>query len=328
MKLQQIRYLCEVVDNAMLLSGAAIALNTSQSGISRQIKALEAELGSPLLVRSGKRILRLTPAGEAILAIGRRMLFDAERIQRVSDDRLRESEGEFVIATTHLHARYALPECVRKFIARYPKVALSLRQGTPVQLAEWVSTGRADLFIGAAPPISMPGVLLLPYYKLHRIVLAPPNHPMLKAGKLTLATIARYPMITYDPNFPSRATIATAFERAGLQLRIVLSATDADLMKAYVKLGFGIAVVGDIAFDPREDRDLRAIDARHLFAPNPIHVGLNRNRMLRGFMFDFVALFAPHLTRKVIEKALAEVAPQQQAAAPRRRAATLVRGQA
>jgi LysR family cys regulon transcriptional activator len=127
----------------------------------------------------------------------------------------------------------------------------------------------------------------------------------LKAGKLTLETIARYPMITYDPSFPGRGTIATVFERAGLRPRIALSATDADLMKAYVKLGFGIAVVGAIAFDARDDRDLCAIDARHLFPPNQIHVGLNRSRALRGYMFDFITLFAPHLTRKAVEKALA-----------------------
>jgi LysR family transcriptional regulator, cys regulon transcriptional activator len=321
MKLQQIRYLCAIVDHAMLLSGAAAALNTSQSGISRQIKALEEELGSPLLVRSGKRILRLTIAGEAALEIGRRMLFDAERIQRSSDDRLREAEGEFVVATTHLHARYALPECVRTFIARYPKVALSLRQGTPAQLAEWVSTGSADLFIGAAPPVPTRDVLLLPYYQLQRLVLAAPDHPILKEGKLTLAAIARCPMITYDHSFPSRATIAGAFEQAGLQTRIVFSATDADLMKAYVRLGFGIAVVGHIAFDARRDRDLRAIDARHLFAPNQIYVGLNRNRMLRGHMFDFITMLAPHLTRKVVEKALVAPLPKERPAKPRGRPA-------
>ncbi len=305
MKLQQIQCLREIVDHDMNLSLAAAALNTSQSGVSRHIKTLEAELGSPLLVRRGKRILRLTAAGEAVLDVGRRMLLDAERIQRVTDDRLREAEGEFTVATTHLHARYALPDAVRRFIARYPKVRLSLRQGTPLQILDWVATGRVDLSIGAAPPLPMPGVLTLPYYQLHRVVLAPPQHPILKAGKLTLATIARYPTITYDPNFPGAGSIAAAFERACLQPRVVLSATDADLMKAYVKLGFGIAVVGAIAFDPRADKDLRAIDARHLFPPNQIHVGLNRSRSLRGYMFDFIALFAPHLTRKVIEKALA-----------------------
>ena len=81
-------------------------------------------------------------------------------------------------------------------------------------------------------------------------------------------------------------------------------------MKAYVKLGFGIAVVGAIAYDAREDRDLRAIDARHLFPPNQIYVGLNRSRSLRGYMFDFITLFAPHLTRKVVEKALAAPEPK------------------
>ncbi len=319
MKLQQLRHLREIADHGLSLSAAAAALNTSQSGISRQIKTLEAELGSPLLVRRGKRILRLTAAGEAVLDVARRMLLDAERIERLSDDRLHESEGEFVVATTHLHARYALPETVRAFIARYPKVRLSLRQGTPVEIAEWVATGRADLSIGAAPPTPMPGLALLPYYQLHRVVLAPPRHPILRAGRLTLATIARYPMITYDPSFPGASAIVAAFERAGLEPRIVLSATDADLMKAYVKLGFGIAVVGEIAVDARRDRDLRALDARHLFAPNQIHVGLNRSRALRGYMFDFITLIAPHLTRKAVEKALAmpeRGAPQ----APRRAA--------
>ncbi|HEY4142440.1 MAG TPA: LysR substrate-binding domain-containing protein [Pseudolabrys sp.] len=319
MKLQQIRYLREIVDHDMVLSAAAATLNTSQSGLSRHIKALEAELGSPLLVRRGKRILRLTPAGEEVLEVGRRILLDAERIRRVTDDRLRETEGDFVVATTHLHARYALPETVRTFIKRYPKVRLSLLQGTPVQIAEWVAAGRVDLSICAAPPVAMPGVLLLPYYELHRVVLAKPGHPILKSGKLTLETIARYPMITYDPSFPGRGTINTAFERAGLQPRIVLSATDADLMKAYVKLGFGIAVVGAIAFDARQDSDLRAMDAKHLFPPNQIYVGLNRSRSLRGYMFEFISLFAPHLTRKAVEKTLA--APEQQGSSvPRPRA--------
>jgi LysR family cys regulon transcriptional activator len=304
-KLQQLRYLREIVDHDMSLSAAAAALHTSQSGVSRYVKALEDELGCPLLVRRGKRILGLTDAGQQVLGISRRMLLDAERMQRITDDRLREAEGEFVVATTHLHARYALPEVVRGFIRRYPKVALNLRQSTPVQAAEWVSTGQVDLSIAAAPPMPMPGMVLLPYYQLHRLLLSPPRHPILRAGKVTLETIARYPMITYDSSFPGSGAIAEVFVRAGLKPRVVLSATDADLMKAYVKLGFGIAVVGEIAFDPKTDHDLRAVQVRHLFPPNQIHVGLNQARALRGYMFDFISMFAPHLTRHVVERALA-----------------------
>jgi LysR family cys regulon transcriptional activator len=155
-----------------------------------------------------------------------------------------------------------------------------------------------------------------PRQLLALVVLATRGHPILKAGKLTLETIARYPMITYDASFPGRGTINTAFERAGLQPRIVLSATDADLMKAYVKLGFGIAVVGAIAFDARQDHDLGALYASHLYPPNQIHVGLNRSRSLHGYMFEFISLFAPHLTRKVLEKAL--TAPEQMRASPPR----------
>src|SRR5262249_49119997 len=143
-----------------------------------------------------------------------------------------------------------------------------------------------------------------PYYQLHRVVLAMPGHPILKAGKLTLQTIVRYPMITYDSSFPGAEGIAAAFEQAGLRPPGVLSATAADPMKAHWEPRFGHAVVGEIAFDKRRDSDLRAIDARHLFPPNQIYAGLNRSGSLRGYMFDFIALLAPQLTRRVVEKAL------------------------
>lgn len=288
----------------MNVSAAAASLHRSQSGISRFIKALEVELGCQLLVRRGKRTLGLTDAGEQVLEISRRILLDAERMQRIADDRLHETEGEFVVATTHLHARYALPEFVRSFIKRYPKVALNLRQSTPVQAAEWVAAGQVDLSIAAGPSGPVPGLVLLPYYQLHRVLLSPPRHPILNAEKLTLETIARYPMITYDSNFPGSGAIAGVFERAGLKPRTVLSATDADLMKTYVKLGFGIAVVGEIAFDPKTDHDLRAVQVRHLFPPNQIHIGLNQARALRGYMYDFIRMVAPHLTRRAVDKAL------------------------
>ena len=304
MKLQQIRYLCAIVDHSLSLSAASAALNTSQSGISRFIKALEDELGTSLLVRRGKRIVGLTDVGETVVSVGRRMLHDAERLKRVTDDMVRQTTGEFIIATTHLHARYALPRTIRSFINRWPQVRLSLRQGDPVQIAAWLATGQVDISLAAAPPEPVSGLVHLRCYDLHRLILAPTRHPIIAIAKPTLAELARFPMITYDSAFRSRTLIADQFERAGLRPHIVLSATDADLMKVYVKLGFGIAIVGHIAYSASEDKGLRALDARHLFAPNTIYVGLNAERQLRGFMFDFIEEFAPHLTRTIVEKAL------------------------
>jgi LysR family cys regulon transcriptional activator len=275
----------------MSLAAAAEALHTSESGVSRAVRALEDELGAKLLVRRGKRILGLTEAGREVLAIARRMLLEGDRIVRIAHDLVSGVEGDFVIATTHLHARYALPGPIRTFLGRWPGVRLSLRQGNPREIAAWVAGGAVDLSIAAAPAAAMPEVAFLPCYDLHRIILA-------------LERIARFPMITYDPAFPGRKDVAERFAAAGLDPHIVLSATDADLMKVYVKLGFGIAIVGHIAFDQRDDKGLRALDARHLFPPNRIYAGVNVARHLRGYMFDFITLFAPHLTRPVVERAL------------------------
>jgi LysR family transcriptional regulator, cys regulon transcriptional activator len=302
MKLQQLRYLHEISQSGMNLSIASEALHTSQSGISRAMRDLEEELGAKLLIRSGKRIIGFTDAGREVLGIARRMLLDAERVKRVTQDLTGEAAGEFLVATTHTHARYALPDVIRSFLSRWPQVQLSLRQGNPQQIAAWVASGAVDMAITAAPPNPSSDLALLPCYDLHRLILAPEKHPILAPGPLTVERVARYPMITYDAAFPGRGTINRRFEEAGLSPHIALSATDADLMKVYVKLGIGIAIVGHIAFNPQEDRGLRALDARHLFEPNRIYIAVNTSRHLRSYMFDFMTLFAPHLTRKVAER--------------------------
>ncbi len=302
MKLQQLRYLHEICQSGMNLSLAATALHTSQSGISRAMRDLEAELGTKLLIRSGKRILGLTDAGREVSEIARRMLLDAERVRRVTQDITSEASGEFLIATTHTHARYALPNVIRSFVARWPQVRLSLRQGNPQEIAGWVASGAVDMSITAAPSNRSPDMALLPCYDLHRLIVAPVGHEILEPGEVTFERIARYPMITYDPAFPGRTSINRQFEERGLSPHIALSATDADLMKVYVKIGLGIAIVGHIAFDTEADSSLQALDGRHLFPPNRIFVGVNTQRQLRGYMFDFITLFAPHLTRKVAER--------------------------
>jgi LysR family transcriptional regulator, cys regulon transcriptional activator len=305
-KLQQLRYLCEIVDHNLNLSNASETLRRSQPGVSRYVKTLEDELGTKLFVRSGKRLVALTKAGEAVLTVARRMMTDAEVVRRIGREFAARDEGELVVATTHTHARYVLPPTISTFIARYPKVRLSLRQGNPIEIAGWVAGGLADLSIAAEPLTPAPNLLLLPCYELHRIVLMKPRHPLVRAKTITLDDIARYPMITYDPLFTGRVRIAERFEQAGLAPRIVMSATDADVMKAYVKLGLGIAIVASVVYDATADRDLRARAIGHLFPPNVIHVGMNRHGYLRTYAFDFIEWFAPKLTRRVVEAALAK----------------------
>ncbi|GIX27068.1 MAG: CysB family transcriptional regulator [Burkholderiales bacterium] len=305
MKLQQLRYFCEVAKQGLNVSEAANALYTSQPGISKQIRMLEEELGVRLFVRKGKRITEITPPGEAALAIARRILDEVENLKRVGEEYSAQASGNLVIATTHTQARYALPLVIQEFRAQYPQVRLSLKQGNPQQIAEAVIAAEADLAIATESLALYDKLVTLPCYQWNHCVVTPPRHPLLKEPTLTLEAIARYPLITYDFAFTGRSQIQRAFEQRGLKPNVVLTAIDADVIKTYVRLGLGIGIVARMAYDPQEDKSLKALDASHLFESSVTRIALRRGAYLRGYIYDFIHLFAPHLSRQVVEATLA-----------------------
>ena len=304
MNLQQLRYLNEIVRQGLNISGAAAALYTSQPGVSKQIRLLEEELGIEIFVRNGKRIVAITEPGKAVLAIVQRILQDAGNLKQVGQEFHSQDSGHLTIATTHTQARYALPPVVKQFIKRYPKVQLGLHQGNPTQIAEQVLNGEADIAIATESLSLYDDLVTLPCYEWHHCVVVPPKHPLLYEKKLTLAKIAQYPIVTYDFAFSGRGKINEAFEKAGITPDIALTAIDADVIKTYVELGLGIGILAEIAFIPERDRHLRMISAKHLFKPNTTRIAIRKNEYLRGYVYDFIELFAPHLTRDVVAEAM------------------------
>jgi LysR family cys regulon transcriptional activator len=306
MKLQQLRYLCEVANQGLNLSKAAEILHTSQPGISKQIRLLENELGVDVFVRNGKRVVETTPPGRAILEIAERMLRDAKNLKQVGQEFANEASGSLTIATTHTQARYALPVAIKHFTARYPKVRLILRQGNPTQIAELVTSGVADIAIATEAIELFDELVMLPCYQWNRCVIVPPRHPLLKLKELTLEAIAQHPIITYDFAFTGRSKINQAFDEKGLVPNVVLTAIDADVIKTYVELGLGIGILAQMAFEPKRDRHLRSIDASHLFEPSTTRIGISRNSYLRRYVYDFIEMFAPHLNHEVVTAAMTE----------------------
>ena len=231
MKLQQLRYLKEVAKRGLNLSEAAEALHTSQPGISKQIRLLEDELGVDILVRNGKRVVDVTKPGRIILDIAERILQDTENLKQVGREFRDQAAGTLTIATTHTQARYSLPTVVNAFKQRYPKVRLTLKQGSPPQLAEMVLAGEADIAIATEALDQYPKLLALAGYQWRHCVVVPAQHPLLKEQRITLEMLARYPIITYDPAFAGRSHIDDAFQAQGLAPDIVLSAIDSDVIK-------------------------------------------------------------------------------------------------
>ena len=304
MTLQQLRLVRETVRCGLNVSEAAHALHTSQPGISKQIKDLEDELGVRIFARHGKRFTGLTDAGKALLEVIERLLLEAENVRETAREFAGARTGGLTIATTHTQARYALPPVVHAFRARYPGVRLALLQGSPTQIARLVIRGEADVAIATEALDQYAELLALPGYHWSHCVIVPADHPLAGSERVSLEELARYPIVTYSPEFAGRAHIDRAFQAKGLALEPVLAALDADVIKTYVELGLGIGIVAAMAFDAARDRGLRALDASHLFESNTTRVAVRRGAYLRGYVYDFIELFSPHLTRAAIRAAI------------------------
>ena len=310
MNFQQLRYVRETVRQGLNLTEAANFLHTSQPGVSKQIRELEDELGVEIFVRRGKRLVALTEPGKAVVKAIERVLHETEKLRAVAGEFREEDSGTLTVATTHTQARYALPRIVPAFKKRYPRVRLVLAQGSPPQLAEMVLAGTADVAIATEALDHYPQLLAMPGYTWHHTIVVPAKHPLLKVERVSLEELAKHPIITYDTAFTGRSHIDEAFTAHGLNLDLVLTAIDADVIKTYVELGLGVGIVASMAFEPQRDRHLRAIDAGHLFRSSTTRVAIRRGALLRGYAYAFIEAFAPQLARSVIEKAMLGEADQ------------------
>ncbi|RZJ20951.1 MAG: CysB family HTH-type transcriptional regulator [Haliea sp.] len=303
MNFQQLRSVREAVRCNFNLTDVASALHTSQPGVSRQIRELEEELGIELFVRAGKRLTGLTEPGAHVLPIVERLLLESGNLKKAGQEFMAQQSGLLSIAATHSQARYALPAAVQEFRLQFPNVKLHLHQGSPRQVADMLLSGEVDVGIATEALNDFPDLVALPCYRWTHAVIAPPGHPVLDAP-LTLESLARFPLITYDTGFTGRTHIDGAFAQRHLAPNIVLTAMDADVIKTYVELGMGVGIVASIAFEAERDTALASMDAGALFGINLTKLAVRRGAYLRSYVHAFIESFAPTLNRAAIEKAL------------------------
>jgi LysR family cys regulon transcriptional activator len=305
MKLQQLRFLATVAQSELNVTAAAAKLHTTQPAVSKQLRQLEDELGFRIFERHGRALSRVTAPGERVVECAMRVLREIQNIRIISTDFKDDSSGTLSIGTTHTQARYVLPPVIKTFRERYPRVQLNLLQGTSEQIAEMARTGRIDLAIatGAAPLFD--GFLLLPCYRWHRQVIVPRGHALEGETPLTLEKLGEHPIVSYVFSFTGPSSLTNAFMAHNVRPNIALAARDADVIKTYVRLGIGVGIVANMAIDPAVDQDLAVLEAGHLFPEHTTWVGLDRGALLRSYVYDFMSLFAPHLTRRLVDRARA-----------------------
>ena len=303
MKLQQLKYLLAIVDNGLNITAAAERMYTSQPGVSKQLKLLEEELGLQLFIRKGKSLGAVTAAGDQVISRARLIMQEVDNIRSLASDYYQEEEGTLSIATTHTQARYVLPDVIREFRKRFPKVSLNLHQGTSEQIADMVSANEIDFAIATGSRDLFSNLLLVPSYHWDRKIVVPKDHELARLDrKASLQDLAKYPLVTYVFSFGGQSSLKRAFADQGLEPDVVFTARDADVIKTYVRMGLGVGIVASMAEDSDDKKDLTTIDAEGLFPRSTTWIGFRKEVVLRRYMLDFVQLFAPHIKNSQIEQ--------------------------
>jgi LysR family cys regulon transcriptional activator len=309
MNLHQFRFVYEAARRNLNLTETAKALHTSQPGISKAILELEEELGVDIFVRHGKRLKRVTEPGQEVLKSIDVILRELGNLKRIGDEYAMQDAGTLSIATTHTQARYVLPEPVAALRKRFPKVAVSLHQGTPEQVAQMVLDETADIGLATESLSDFPELVTLPCYEWQHVVVMPANHPLALVPRLTLEQIAAEPLISYHPSFTGRKRIDQAFAQRGLSPNVVLEAIDADVIKTYTRLGLGLGLVAEMAVkdDPgmgMPGSELVWRPVGHLFGPNMARLAFKRGAYLRQFVLTFAELISDRLNKALILQAM------------------------
>ena len=305
MNLHQFRFVQEAVRRNLNLTETARVLHTSQPGVSKAIIELEEELGVEIFARHGKRLKRVTEPGEHVLKSIELIMREVGNLRRIGEQFSAQDSGTLSIATTHTQARYVLPQPVARLREAFPKVNVSLHQGSPDQVAKMLIDEVAEIGIATESLTHYAELVTLPCYEWQHMLVLPLAHPLASKTTITLEDLALEPLITYHPSFTGRTKIDAAFAAKKLDPRIALEAIDSDVIKTYVRLGLGVGIVAEMAI--REDgtnSDLVALPAGELFGMNVARVAFKRSAYLRNFVYKFAELVSDKLSRSLIEKAM------------------------
>ena len=305
MNLHQFRFVQEAARRNLNLTEAAKALHTSQPGVSKAIIELEEELGVEIFARHGKRLKRITEPGQHVLRSIELIMREVGNLKRIGEQFSAEDSGTLSIATTHTQARYVLPVPVARLREAYPKVNVSLHQGSPDQVARMVIDETAEIGIATESLSDYQELVTLPCYEWQHVLVMPLDHPLVAKERISLEDLAAEPIITYHPSFTGRTRIDTAFATRKLEPRIALEAIDSDVIKTYVRLGLGVGIVAEMAVrDDGQNSDLAVRPLGTLFGQNVARVAFKRGAYLRNFVFHFGELLSSRLDRNLIAKAM------------------------
>ncbi len=288
--MSQIELLRILQETDLNLSKAAEKMHIVQSAVSRQLHLFEAELGSPLFERQGKKLVGMTRLGIRIMDEIAIITGAKTNIQNIAADFLDSNKGILHIATTHAQAKYFLPEPISQFREKYPGVSIYILQASPEQLIDQLHARKADIAICTEKVDEIPDLVIENCYTWHHALVVPPQHP-LSQGDISLERLAEFPILTYNLGYTGRSNIESAFRNKGLEIDIVLAAADSDVIKTYVRLGLGVGLISGMAYDPLTDMDLISRNLSHLIPSSRTKIAYLKHNYLPLYTHIYSAFY-------------------------------------
>jgi len=283
----QLKSFCEAARLGSMTAAAA-SLEIAQPTVWKQIHALESHLGVTLLTPHA-RGCRVTPAGEQLLELVAPLVSEMSVLVHRFQALTGTTVQRLVVAATPRPCEEELPQCIADFERRFPKVRLVLRQLADHEIVPAVLSGEAELGICVQSSPVPTGLRCEKCYEFEPTLLMPHGHPLVDVKRIRFEDIARYPLLNARGSEPDHVVAASldrvgAYDHPDRKVELHMART----IRRYVKLGFGIGIVGRPRFQPPAsdivERSLRSLIGYHQHISAIYRPRLTPNAALTGFI--------------------------------------------
>lgn len=290
-RLKQLRAFCQAATTGSI-SEAAERIFLSQPTVTLQIQALEKELESTLFERRGPKI-RLTPEGEILLKLAMPLVEGMDKLHETFSAQLGALEsGELNIAAGESTILYLLPEPLKRFTSRYPKIQVKLQNVTGGRDGlSRLRADEADFAVGPMPDVPA-DIIYEPLVTYAPALIVPTNHPLAMKKQVKLAEISPYPLILPPPSLASWRLIDMVFRQYNLTLKCGMEAGGWEVIKKYVEMGMGLSIVTDVCLTGNEHLVRFSLEA--YFPKRTYGIVLRRGKYLSPQAAMFLEMLRDH----------------------------------
>ena len=277
-------------------SKASFNISRTQSAVSHQIRNLEEEFGIKLFDRIGKKI-KLTDEGRILFDVLDPFFDKLDNVKRIYEDMKQCKSGSLTIVSSSAMITYILPNVIKKFINQFAQIKFKLMTcATTFEIPRMILDGETDFGIGPKmDDISSDKLNFLSWKMFDKVILMSKDHPLSKKNKITLADIAKHPLILYTEGTVIRKSVEEAFIRNNLHYEIVMEMDVAENIKKYVEMGVGLSVLSSLAISRKDKNRLFIANINHLLGKTEYGIYFRKGKYITAIMKQFVKFFAPEL---------------------------------